>query len=129
MSNFPTKTELKEALDASLPDESIVGAMEWVVGDGIGDDGQILTREVKHVVLEMPDGRRYRHFQHFEREWWDTKLVRLAVRVHTAIENGMGINPEYWDPIDPAYGSKAYQELDDMGYWAERERMEDEHDY
>jgi hypothetical protein len=50
----------------------------------------------------------------------------LRARCEARLDRGGHFDPERWDEIDPAYGSAAYQELDAMHFFRDREKMEDE---
>lgn len=82
-----------------------------------------------YVVAEAPNGRRFAH----ERTFHDAGVYgvgeALANRLLAAIVKAYvaGIEPQWdkhWQEIDPAYGSDAYQGLDNERYFRNREIME-----
>jgi hypothetical protein len=95
-----------------------------------------------YVIREYPDGRRLAHEARFingtkhigydggdvfARD--DGKAERQAEILRKRCEDwaaaGKSFDPERWEEIDPAYGSAAYQGLDAMHFFRDREKQED----
>lgn len=114
---------------------------------GTSEDGEPVEALQYYVISEKPDGFRLAHEHRFidTRKVWDAeegiffyirdggKAERNAERLRTLCEErqaaGGNFDPELWDEIDPAYGSDAWQAKDaedPRGFFAVRERMEDE---
>lgn len=111
-----------------------------LVNFGADADGRPFIAETYYVVIENADGRRYRHEARFpgaERYLIDGEpcfadlrepaiyaATLLAGRINAALAIGQRLNREYWDEIDPAYGSLEYvsQGIEEQR-WA-TERME-----
>ena len=92
-----------------------------VVHGGYDETGYPLERLIYYVVGETPSGRRFAHYKGFNNE---PEANTFLGRVQHAYSLGLSINPEYWEEIDPAYGSLAYQGLDDQKFFRNREIME-----
>ena len=90
------------------------------------------------VMAEATNGARLRHnnffrgckvvadedgFDHFVdlRERAKARAEALADKIRVAGR----IDERYWSEMDPAYGSKAYTDMDAGGYFAWRERAEE----
>jgi hypothetical protein len=85
------------------------------------EDGEEMIGYVGYVVAEDPAGRRWAHnrsYTHQEPEGAEAQADVLCQRIEAA---GGKINLAYWTEIDPAYGSRAYQVLDDDRYFRNRE--------
>ena len=75
----------------------------YVREDLIKFGGDIIS--IFYPVIEFNDGKRIAHFQ----EWKDdTEALKVLDRVK---ERGY-IDLDYWNEIDPVYGSKYFQEND-----------------
>lgn len=77
-----------------------------------------------YVVAEDDLGRRWAHEHAFFDRDGDAKasVERLVRRIEAHVAAGGRLDVDRWVEIDPAYGSEAYQGLDDVGYFAARER-------
>lgn len=94
------------------------GVSSDVVHGGYDETGYPLERLVYYLISETPTGRRFAHFKSFAHE---REAEALLVRVQYAYSHGRSINPDCWREIDPAYGSEAYQQLDDEKFFRNRE--------
>ena len=88
---------------------------------GLTEDGDTYIAECYFVAIQYADGSRYQHQVTFPgaeysedefgfgfidiRDAAKAKAERLAQSVRQAD----GINFQYWEEVDPAYGSDAYQ--------------------
>ena len=96
---------------------------------GFSCDGHPFIAEQYYVVVENAAGRRFRHIALFNgtqrlvceetgdacfpdlREEASAKAERLAARVNAVLVAGNGLDglePTYWDEVEPAYGSDEY---------------------
>jgi hypothetical protein len=96
---------------------------------GYSCDGHPFIAEQYYVLVENEAGRRFRHIAIFNgterivceetgdacfpdlREEASAKAERLATRVNAVLASGNGLeglDPVYWDEVDPAYGSDEY---------------------
>lgn len=87
-------------------------------------DGRPFIAETYFVVAENANGRRYRHAARFpgaerylvdgEPRFADLRepaiyaATLLAERVNAALTAGQKLDRQYWDEVDPAYGSAEY---------------------
>lgn len=92
-----------------------------VVHGGYDETGYPLERLEYYVIGETPTGRRFAHFKSFT---YEREADAFLGRVQHAYSLGLSINPDYWREIDPAYGSEAYQRLDDQKFFRNREIMD-----
>jgi hypothetical protein len=92
-----------------------------VVHGGYDETGYPLERLVYYVIGESPAGHRFAHFKGFNNE---PEATVFLGRVQHAYSLGLSINQDYWHEIDPAYGSEAYQRLDNEKFFRNREIME-----
>jgi hypothetical protein len=108
-------------------------------------DGEMVYGENIYVMIEFPNGRRMKHFKNFkshEMKYCDeigepyfvnsmdemySEAKRLCDRISQYIKNGGILDSVYWTDIDPAYGSEAYESLDKVGYFKDREKKEDDY--
>lgn len=91
------------------------------------EDGDEMIGYAGYVVAETENGRRWAHRSAFvdrEPEGAEAKADMLLQRIEAT---GGQINLDHWDEIDPAYGSDAYQGLDNERYFRNRE-ISDAHD-
>lgn len=105
------------------------------------EDGVPLEGLVFYVFVEFedgsrfahdcsfPNGRRYRHPEGFD--GWardagqaEARAEALRAQIAAATASGQKLDPDHWNEIDPAYGSDAYQGLNNTGYFRNREIME-----
>ena len=104
---------------------------------GYGDDGHPFIAEAYFVEIQYEDGRRFRHERTFlgarriiddedgvvyfqdVRDQSQAQAEQLAERVRRG-----GINFQYWEEMDPAYGSEAYINQHTELKRAHAERME-----
>ncbi len=100
-----------------------------VTHDGRDECGYPIERLVYYVVAETESGRRLAHGYTFSDEGIYGRGEQRANALCRQIENAYkaGTGPDwdsYWYEIDPAYGSDAYQGLDDQKFFRNREIME-----
>lgn len=106
--------------------------MHWIFGvrsDVVSlgrhwEDGEEMIGFTAYVVAEAPDGRRWAHSHSYtetDPEGAEAKADRLLQRIEAA---GGRINLVHWHEIDPAYGSIAYQRLDNQKFFRNREIAE-----
>lgn len=111
---------------------------------GITEDGEDFIGEILFITAEREDGTRYAHDANFPtaREETDAehgpyfsdlredarsraeKLLARITDVHGERLLDGKLNPEFWTEIAPAYGSKAYVDMDMESVYAELERRE-----
>lgn len=107
----------------SMDDITDLFVQEELKDYGYDQDGTPVHLPVHFVVAELHDGTRYAHNRTFEQE--PTKAEALCQRISRADE----IDLFLWDQIDSCYGSEAYQRLDNIGFFADREKKEDIFNY
>ncbi len=99
--------------------DAFVSSWDYLTGS-YDEDGAAIVKTRFQVIAEKEDGQRFIHFKAFDD---GEKAERLAERVSKAASIKADA---YWSETDPAYGSEAYQGLDDTGFFYEREKREDE---
>ncbi len=92
-----------------------------LVQSGLTEDGEAAIRRRYYVVAEVASGARWAHDYGYAEE---AGADALRGRVAAHLEAGGVLNEAHWYDIDPAYGSAAYQGLDDQGFYRARERQE-----
>lgn len=126
-----------------MPSAIIVDVREDLYNAGVRCDGHVFHAPLYYVTAEAPNGRRWAHNRVFKgarrevsEETGDPEFIDLressqhaaevlAARVEAWLKSGGRLDPAYWREIDPAYGSQAYQDLDTMHFFKEREKAED----
>jgi hypothetical protein len=93
---------------------------------GTDECGGVIERLVYYVVAEAPNGRRYAHGRSFvDNGVWKagaSAAQYLLDQITAAYMQGTQPNwAAYWTEIDPAYGSDAYQGLDNERFFRNRE--------
>lgn len=111
---------------------------------GITEDGEDFIGEILFITAERTDGTRYAHDATFPtakeafddngpsfldlREDARSRVEKLLERIKDAhgvmLSPDTTLNPDFWTEIAPAYGSKAYVDMDMEGVYAELERRE-----
>lgn len=107
---------------------------------GLTEDGEQFIGHIFFVSAEAPDGRRWVHAQSFKgveegfdeefgypyfgdvRDEATAKAEALASAVRAHLEAGGKLDLTCWNEADPVYGSNAYESLDSMGYFKDREK-------
>lgn len=97
---------------------------DYLVANGYSEDGEQLTKLVYFVVAEADNGARIAHRYSFDNE---ADAEKLCKRIRYAFGYGRPLNLDHWDEIDPAYGSEAYQVLDNQRFFRNRE-IDEAHD-
>ena len=112
---------------------------------GITEDGEDFIGEILFITAERVDGTRYSHDATFPtaragvdetgpyfadlREDARSRAEKLLERIKDAhgvtLKPATILNPDFWTEIAPAYGSKAYVDMDMEGVYAEMEMRED----
>lgn len=110
---------------------------------GITEDGQQFIAERFMVMIETTSGKRWVHEHHFDgtkpvfeeeigamvfpdlREEAQAEAAKLVGRIEMHLSKGGEIDLAKWREEDPCYGSDAYIELDYLGHFKNREKMED----
>lgn len=96
-----------------------------VYHDGRDECGHPVERLAYYVVCEDENGRRWAHHATFTDEGYagrgEARANKMLARIQAARR---GPDFDHWYEIDPAYGSLAYQGLDDHKYFRNREIME-----
>jgi hypothetical protein len=123
-------------------DFSEFGITSYLHKFGTTEDGEDFIAEVLFIVAESRDGSRFSHFATFPcteemfdeeeglpyfpdmREEARSKAEALLTRIHESGVTFETLNPEYWTEIAPAYGSKAYVDMDMESVYADLERRE-----
>lgn len=102
-----------------------------VTYDGRDECGYPVERLIYYVVCEAPNGRRWAHHAYYTDDGvWkagERSAERLRARIAAAYAAGREPDFDHWHEIDPAYGSDAYQGLDEQKVFRNREIM-DAHD-
>jgi len=86
------------------------------------EDGDVTYRVAFFVVASTPRGDRIGHGYSFNTE---KEAEALLARIKTAVKVGRTLDLRFWHQMDPVYGSKAYQELDALGYFKALEEQGD----
>jgi hypothetical protein len=73
-----------------------------LVEAGRDEDGRLITEELFYVVAEDSDGFCFAHYAAIKEGWLVEKLCEN-------IKQASELNDDLWSPIEPAYGSRAYQ--------------------
>lgn len=109
---------------------------------GITEDGEAAVSECFRVMLEAPDGSRWCHRKSFpgseaqideegisffpdNRQSAMERAGALIKRIEDHLKSGGKIDFQHWIESDPAYGSVAYQQMDNAGHFKDIERMRD----
>ena len=100
-----------------------------VVHTGRDETGYPIEGLIYYVVAESESGRRLAHGYTFSDEGiykrGEERAEKLVRRIERAYKAGEGPDWDaYWYEIDPAYGSLAYQDLDNQKFFRDREIME-----
>lgn len=106
------------------------------------EDGTPVYARNLYVIAEDDAGRRFAHEhsvcdreprtdEEFGTVWCnrprgdaDAEIEALRAWIETAYRGGKRLDPIRWNEIDPAYGSRAYQVLDDERFFRNREIKE-----
>ena len=100
------------------------------------EDGTSLDGHSYYIIAETPAGRRFSRDMGcvgygFEDEhcYIDGDNDEMKAKCETLTNNlttkySPKLNPDVWFEIDPTYGSIAYQNLDNTGYFLQREMKE-----
>ena len=88
---------------------------------GYGDDGHPYIAELYYVVIQYQDGRTFRHkstfagavlrVDHEDGEYFEDvreSALAEAERLAERVRSKGAVDFQYWDEVDPAYGSEAY---------------------
>lgn len=99
-----------------------------VYHDGRDECGHPVERLAYYVVAETESGRRFAHNHTFTDDGVWQRGERLSgqmlARIEEAYAEGVAMDMAHWTEIDPAYGSLAYQGLDDEKFFRNREIAE-----
>ena len=113
-----------------------------VVDLGRDEDGTTIEGLRFYVIAEDERGSRWAHRHSllnrergFDEEdgvhFWkagddraEARIARLAERITSSHKAGTPLDMSQWYEIDPAYGSAAFQELDALAYFRDREVVE-----
>lgn len=104
-----------------------VGVCDDLVQVGITEDGEADIARHFYVLAEDSEGRRWAHIHgitaHRGRaEAAAAHLERLCDRIRAHLAAGGRLHDAHWCETFPAYGSKAYQGLAQVGYFRAEER-------
>lgn len=95
---------------------------------GRDECGYPIERLAYYVVAEAPSGRRWTHTRVFTDDGvWkrgERHSAQMLARIEAAYAAGRALDADHWEEIDPAYGSDAYQGLDNECYFRNREIMD-----
>ena len=83
-----------------------------------------------YLVARARDGAQWRHDHSMivfrvNEDRAALRMERLCAQVTEHVAAGGRLDPNHWEPMDPAYGSEAYADLDAVGYFAAAERQRD----
>lgn len=110
---------------------------------GLTEDGEPFVAHCFHVGIEAKNGQRWFHIHSFPgaESYYDdeydysgfrdiseeakAKADKLADKVRAHLSAGKKLDPSHWAEVDPRYGSTAYESLDTLGFFKEREKKED----
>ena len=104
-----------------------VGVVSDLFDAGKDNDGQVFAAEVYYVTIENNAGRRWASYDRFrgarrevDEEGWvsfadlreeaSAAAEALAAATDRVLASGGKVSLEDWYQVDPAYGSKAYQQ-------------------
>lgn len=102
-----------------------------LVPDGYTECGSPKEKTEYYIVAESETGQRLRleSISIVNREYTDEQCQQYLERIVNKIQNhlagGGKLNQEYWEEIDPCYGSQRYIDLDSTGFFYHREKRED----
>ena len=118
----------------------MVDVISTLYNAGLTEDGEEFVGHIFYVRAEAPNGQRWLHVKAFDgvtsEEYEDSGVMvfgddreaaaegaeRLASKVREHLASGGKLDLDCWNEVDPAYGSDAYERLDLMGYFYEREK-------
>lgn len=121
-----------------------IAAVSDMFNAGTTEDGSQKIGLVWYVQCELDNGRRFAHAARWYStkaefcpelgaNWFpdnseeaETRAEAMAVRIREHLATGGKLDRYHWSEIDPRYGSEAYSDLDETGYFKARERKEDE---
>lgn len=66
-----------------------------------------------YLVAEAPDGSRWKHDEYYVARWESEVLEKIAyleVAANEYLNEGGTLNSTHWTPIEPCYGSRAYED-------------------
>ncbi len=58
------------------------------------------------IIAEFSNGRRFRHNNSFDNI---DAANELSDKIQASVNNGVILNRDYWNEVEPAYGSQYYQ--------------------
>lgn len=113
-----------------------------VVHFGNDEDGCPIEGLAYYVVVEYADGTRFAHNHTFanrkyvessdgEPGWFarlegiEAKAEALMNKIRLHVQAGGSLDSAHWDEDRPAYGSEAYIQLDNLGYFRDLERNQE----
>lgn len=93
---------------------------EDFIPDGHSEDGSAYTRPIYTLVAEDEEGARWEHFHVFDDEdradqFGEAVTARFKEAPYKVLE------PKYWTPAAPCYGSVAHQKVGDRHLMTEDE--------
>lgn len=128
----------------NVADKWEIAAMSDLVRVGRDEFGQDMLAEDFYLIAEHADGSRFAHFKSFRTVEYAgqnpegfpvfhnvradviAKVEKFRQDVVSHLKRGGNLDASRWHEIDPAYGSEAYQRLDNVGYFKAREKMRDQ---
>jgi len=86
------------------------------------EDGSPIYHDLFYVVGVAKRGDRIVHGHSLKTL---VEAEALLARIEAAVKAGRQLDLRFWHPMDPVYGSEAYAQLDNLGYFAQVEKMND----
>lgn len=103
---------------------------EDLIENGFSEFGTSLEKSEFYIVAETEQGQRLRLHNSgitnhdYSSEQCIAVLERLITKIKNHIKAGGRLNKEYWEEIEPRYGSARYIQLDNTGIFYHREKLE-----
>ena len=102
-----------------------------LVANGRNEFGTEQEKTEYYIIAESETGQRLRlqTVSVVNREYTDEQcqqyLERIVTKIKLHLAGGGKLNQDYWEEIDPCYGSQRYIDLDSTGFFYHREKRED----
>jgi hypothetical protein len=103
---------LNEATELDIRSDIVVTGYNGEMADFDNPRGEIHGFRA-YLTITAEDGSRWAHFAHCTKHWEQEAIAeveKLKARVQAFLDHGaQPLDPACWTPIQPCYGSDAYQ--------------------